>query len=80
MHVYLNYPCFYEVTKLPSVSSFPPVSTRVFGTKSEISGVMSHLTTESKIQLVGCKLSPKSLLGLSVLEDTYAYHRRINIL
>ena len=38
---------------------------------------MWQVAHESKIQLVSCKLSPKSLLGLSALEDIHAINMHI---
>ena len=49
-------------------SMYLSISTSEPGTKSEISGVMWQVAPESKIQLVSCNLSPKSLLGLSYVQ------------
>ena len=48
------------------------VSTNEPGIKSEIYGVVCQVASKSKIQLISCNLSPKSLLGLSALEDIRA--------
>ena len=48
------------------------ISTSDTGTKFEISGVMWQVAPDSKIYLVSCKLSQKSLLGLSTLEETHS--------
>ena len=55
--------CF-AVTKFPYATSiYLSVSANEPGIKSEIYVVMLQVTPDSKIELVGCKLSEKSLLG-----------------
>ena len=69
----LTYTVCFDVTKFPSATSiYLSVSTNEPGIKSEISGVMWQVAPESKIQLVSCELSQKSLLGMSILENIYA--------
>ena len=64
----LTSPVYFTVMKCPSATSmYFSVFTSDPGTKSEISSVMWQVTPESKIQLVSCELSPKSVLGLSTL-------------
>ena len=53
-------------------SMYLSVSANDPGIKSEISGVIWKVSPESKIQLISCELSPKSLLGISSLEDICA--------
>ena len=42
------------------------------GTKCEISGVMWHVPSKSKIQLVSCEMSPKYFLGIYLSRDIRA--------
>ena len=58
--------CPYETSMCLSVSSNEP------GIKSETCGVIWNVDPESKIQLVNCKLSLKSLLERSSLSDMRA--------
>ena len=44
------------------------------GMKYKIYGVMWQVVCESKIKLVSCDMSPKSLLGISTLEDIPAIY------
>ena len=48
------------------------VSSNYSGMKSETSGVMWHVASESKIQLVNCELSPKFPLEYLSLLDIHA--------
>ena len=70
-HIFvLTSPVFFAVTKfLYTTSIYLSVSTNETGIKSEISGVMWQVAPESKIHLVSCELYPKSILGISELED-----------
>ena len=62
-------PAFFAVAKCPSATSmYLSVSTNDPSIKSEISCVLWQVTPKSKIQLVTCELSHKSLLGVSALE------------
>ena len=68
--------CF-AMTKWPSSTLISlSVSTNEPSIKPEMFGVLCQFGPVSKIKLVSCELSTKSLLGLSALEDIrsiYAY-------
>ena len=66
-------PVCFAVTKLPYATLiYLYVSTNEPSIKYEISGVMWKVAPKSKIQLVGFKLYPKSLIGIYALEHIRA--------
>ena len=68
-----NYLVCFAVNKSPyATSKYWSVSTNELSIRSEIYGVIGQVTPDSKIKFVSCKLSPKSLLGISALEDICA--------
>ena len=79
-HMFFCTPPFFDVTKRPTATSvYLSISTSEPGTKYEIYGVMLQVAHESKIQLVGCEISPKYLLGLSTLEYIRAIEVKFSV-
>ena len=67
---YFYFSCFFAVKQFFSTNSiYLSISTSEPDMKYEISGGMWQVAPESKIKLAICELSPKSLLGLPILED-----------
>ena len=72
-HFYLNLSFCFAVKKSRSATLiYISVSANEPSQKPQISGVMLKVVPESKIQFISCKLSPKSLLGLSALVDIFS--------
>ena len=78
LHIFIcTCPFYFAMTWCPSVTSIClSVSSNKHGIKPETCGTIWHVDTESKIQSVNYKLSPKYLLGIFSLPDIraiYAY-------
>ena len=86
-HIFIwTCPFYFSMMWRPSATSiYLSVSYKEPGIKSETCGVIWHVAPESKIQLVNCELSPKSLLefchyqtfvpNMHVSFNRYHYHR-----